>query len=262
MTEPQRLKDKHAGKLESALLGSAGRDAPLARARGRTLLALGLGATAAGLPAATTAAAGAKTVASVALAAAAKWGGIGLAVGVLTMGALYEGPKLIGRPAASHSASAPRAAPSRSGIVSEVEGAPIPVTDTPPAPADAPAAVDEVAPQPRTAPIARGARRTVPPLVDNRGGLRLAEEVAALDGVRQITAIQPEEALRLLDEYDRRFPQGDLGPEALVLRIDALVHDGQRGAADALATDYLARHPGSPHAKRIRTTLAGRDEAR
>jgi outer membrane protein assembly factor BamD (BamD/ComL family) len=90
----------------------------------------------------------------------------------------------------------------------------------------------------------------------------LAEEVAALDRVRRLAAADPEQALRLLDEYDQRFPGGDLAPEALVLRIEALVRGGERARAETLARSFLSNHPRSPHAKRIRTIVGWSDDAR
>jgi len=63
----------------------------------------------------------------------------------------------------------------------------------------------------------------------------------------------------LLDQYVGRFPSGELRPEALVLRIDALVRSERRQAAEALANDYLSRYPRSPHAKRIRTLMGWSD---
>jgi len=55
---------------------------------------------------------------------------------------------------------------------------------------------------------------------------------------------------------------GDLAPEALVLRIEALARTGERDAAEDLARDYLAKNPSSPHAERIRTLLGWDGEKR
>jgi outer membrane protein assembly factor BamD (BamD/ComL family) len=79
--------------------------------------------------------------------------------------------------------------------------------------------------------------------------------VATLDAARQMVSTNPVGALRALDEYQSQFPHGDLAPEALVLRIEALVRSDQRAAADKLARENLARNPGSPHARKIRTLL-------
>lgn len=50
----------------------------------------------------------------------------------------------------------------------------------------------------------------------------LAEEIASIDRVRQaVYAKDKEAALRGLDDYDRRFPNGALAPEAQLLRTRA-----------------------------------------
>ncbi len=85
----------------------------------------------------------------------------------------------------------------------------------------------------------------------------LSQEVAFLDAARQMVGTNPAGTLRALDDYQSQFPHGDLAPEALVLRIEALVRSGQRPAADELAREYLARNPGSPHARKIRALLGG-----
>ena len=267
MSEPQRLKEKYAGQLEGAVLGSARIDVPSARARRRTLVTLGVAATATGLPVATTAAAGAKTIASVGLAVTVKWGGIGLAVGALTLGGIREAPRWVAsRTPSSASTAAGRPAPAPHDR--SIESAPRVGRDTPPAEAvvpiapAAPIAPEESARARHPAP----ARKDVPPAWNERTAAsspdsRLAEEIIALDQARQTLKTQPAHALELLDEYVGRFPSGELRPEALVLRIDALVRSERRQAAEALGNEYLSGNPRSPHAKRIRT-LMGWSEAR
>ena len=63
------------------------------------------------------------------------------------------------------------------------------------------------------------------------------------------------DAAQALDTYDTEFPQGTLRPEATVLRIRTLLLQGRRPEAQRLADDFLAKHPGSVHAKRIRALL-------
>lgn len=280
MTEPRRLKDKYAGGFEGALLRSARADAPSARARGRAFVALGVGGAVAGVPAATTAAtgaAGAKTLASVGLFAAVKWGGIGLAVGALTVGGIRQAPRLFHGPAETRASAAAIAKPPAPtdhheniapSIETEAELAPVLE------PALAQTAVPEPAPRALTAPDSRAAAS--PPesahaaLPVSKAALpidaiqepQLAEEVAALDRARRLVANNPARALGLLDEYEPRFPHGNLAPEALVLRIEALVRAGDRARAETLASSFLAGHPRSPHAKRIRTVLGWGEDAR
>jgi hypothetical protein len=266
MSEPQRLKDKYAGGLEGALLRSARGDVPSARARGRAFVALGVGGALGGIPAATTAAsaATAKTAVSVGLFAAVKWGGIGLAVGALTVGGM-QAPKLIASRTAPHAvvASSPKpVAPSDRAVVPPApleEPVLDPATPLPAAPEPLPVASRAVkAPEPRaSAPLEPAAA----PL-DTRPEPRLAEEVAALDRARRLVANEPTKALRVLDDYEQRFPSGDLAPEALVLRVEAFVRAGERARAESLGLAYLSRHPRSPHAKRIRTILGWPEDAR
>jgi hypothetical protein len=256
MSEPRRLKDKYRGGLEGALLRSAHGDAPSARARGRAFVALGVGGAVAAAPAATTAAAGvagAKTVASVGLFAAVKWGGIGLAVGALAVGGMQEVPKVF----RAHVETRTVATAAKSVVAAEGVAAQTRVENIAPAfDEEPPAALAPPAPR-ASPPAAKVAARAELPAES-----RLAEEVAVLDGSRRIVTSDPERALRLLDEYEQRFPRGDLAPEALVLRIEALVRAGARSNAESLASSYLASHPRSPHANRIRMILGWGEGAR
>ena len=76
----------------------------------------------------------------------------------------------------------------------------------------------------------------------------------------------PQQALRALDAYDRRFPAGALAPEAAAARIDALLALGRRGQAlERLEALPLARLPRGAELRVLRGELrAGRgrlDEA-
>ena len=104
MTDPRRLKDEYAGDLQGQLLRSVDGDAPRRDARGRTLVALGFGGAALGIPAATTATAATKVGASVTVTMIVKWMGIGVGAAVIAAGTVYEAPKLVGR---EHSAVTP-----------------------------------------------------------------------------------------------------------------------------------------------------------
>jgi hypothetical protein len=270
MREPQRLKDMYAGKLEGVVLGSARVDVPSIRARHRTLVTLGLAATATGLPVATTAAAGAKTVASVGLAVAVKWGAIGLTAGALTLGGIRAAPQWLG-PRVPRPVSTAIERKARAPLERSVEGVPREERDPQPTTVEPQAARAENALQvPRMnarknvsppSPTDRSTERKdalEPPLVETR----LAEEVAALDQARQVLKTDPERSLELIDDYVSRFPSGELRPEALVLRIDALVRADRRPRAEAQASDYVSRFPRSPHAKRIRRLMGWSDDVR
>jgi len=84
----------------------------------------------------------------------------------------------------------------------------------------------------------------------------LADELALLDAARRaLRRGNARVALSELDRHQAEFPRGLLGQEATLLRIEALVRSGNRPAAEALARQFLARQPNSPHAKRIESLL-------
>jgi outer membrane protein assembly factor BamD (BamD/ComL family) len=66
---------------------------------------------------------------------------------------------------------------------------------------------------------------------------------------------RPDAALSSLDDYDARFPGGAFAQEAGVLRVQALVAQGDRAGAQRVAARFLAAYPQSPHAARVRTLV-------
>lgn len=62
-------------------------------------------------------------------------------------------------------------------------------------------------------------------------------------------------ALELLDQLNRQHPAGVLMQEREALSIQALAQVGQTSSAVARARAFLARHPQSPHADRVRSVL-------
>ncbi len=88
----------------------------------------------------------------------------------------------------------------------------------------------------------------------------LGDQVACIDRARGALASgDPAEALRVVAEYDARFPGGMLSQEATVLRIEALVKEGNRPAAVAVGRSFLATHPTSPHAAKVNQLIDGAD---
>lgn len=65
-------------------------------------------------------------------------------------------------------------------------------------------------------------------------------------------------ALALLDEHARTFPSGSLIQEREAERVAALCAAGQVERARAEATTFIAAHPGSPLASRVRRTCETR----
>ena len=83
-----------------------------------------------------------------------------------------------------------------------------------------------------------------------------AEQVALLDRAR--TALAAGDAARtrqLVDDYETRFRDGAFSQEADVLRIEAMVQQGDQASARRAGTRFLSAHPTSPHATRVRALL-------
>lgn len=81
----------------------------------------------------------------------------------------------------------------------------------------------------------------------------LAGEMQLLDQARSALKSRkdPNEALRLLTTYERKYPDGALRPEATVLRVAALEESGAGDRADALKSEFLKAHPQSAHKKQL-----------
>ncbi len=257
MSEPRRfLKD--GGAFEQSLLRSAHEDRPSPGSRQRALAALGVGAGVLGAGATATAAV---STASPALKAAAslgllKWIGVGIAGGALVIGAARVAHSVTPQPTpvaatAFDQSARSQAAPSRSpagnppSVPAETTKEPVFEEIVTPSAVAAPAAS-------AAAPVAEAPRMRTPLPASSA----LADEIAALDGAREALASgDAPRALRALDARDRAFPHGALGPEAMVLRIEALALRGDRAAATRLAEAFLAASPRSAHASRIRTLV-------
>jgi hypothetical protein len=82
-------------------------------------------------------------------------------------------------------------------------------------------------------------------------------ELAMLDQARgAIRDGEPSRGLTILDQYASRFPQAVMGPEASILRIEALVNTGDREAATRAGAAFLRANPASPYASRIESLLS------
>jgi len=222
MREPTRLRWERGSALEHALLRAGAESGDVARARRRTLAALGV----AGSASLVGGAAAASTLSSAAKVAWAK-----VVLGVSLVGAaaaIPVGYHLVHR-AEPPAAEAPRVVAAAPAPARRVTG---------------PAAM-----LPTEDPALVRAVRAVPA----RPRPMLSRELAALDAARATLASgEPREALDLLDIYAESFPRGRLELEAEVLRIDALAKSGQTGAAQRRAQDFLRRHPQSLLAARVR----------
>ena len=84
----------------------------------------------------------------------------------------------------------------------------------------------------------------------------LTQELGALEQARRaFLARDYTQALRLLDDYSRRFPKKQLASEATVLRIESLAARGDHDAAARVGHDFLQSHPNGPYAQRVRSVI-------
>ncbi|HEY5956203.1 MAG TPA: hypothetical protein VIV60_06610 [Polyangiaceae bacterium] len=110
-----------------------------------------------------------------------------------------------------------------------------------------------------SAPITPARERTVPRNTPDPNSTRpaagsssLAREVEWLDKARAANAAHDAaRTLQILDGYQLQFSEGILGPEAQLLRVEALVQSGRISEALPLARRMLESAPRGPHAERI-----------
>ena len=82
----------------------------------------------------------------------------------------------------------------------------------------------------------------------------------ALDRVRlALSNHRSGDALSEIASYRAHYPRGVFLIEASVLEIEALAAGGQRGLAASRAQAFLAAHPDSPHAARLRALAPQKD---
>jgi hypothetical protein len=256
MSDPQRLLAEGANDFERDLLRSWEVEQPNDAARARVLAAAGLGvavtaaATATKLGAAAGGSIAPKAIASAGGAVIAKWLAVG-AVGLAITGATVGYVRHAARVRRAEEAAA-RAATPENAVASS-------------APVSAPVAASATAPDgtPEAVPVAPASPHTRSRVNPREHGSApgapgaLGEQVSALDSAhRALAAGDAASAIRQLDEYEARFPEGALVDEAEVLRVEALVATGDRAAAERAGQRFLAAHPNSPHATRVRALIA------
>jgi len=253
MTDPQRLLDGAGDEIEVALLRSAKPDGPSRRSMRRTLAALGIAgaATAAGFATASTApsAAGGAVIAAGKNTGLllVKWLGVAALGGLALWGAIdqlgADEPALVQRAVAQEARTMSGAA---SQALADRRLVSAPKFDRVTA-TTAPEQHQSEAQSSRLSARESG----------NVSGGDLNAEVAALDAARKRLDKDPQAALAAMEAYDDKFKKdGVLGQEADVMRIDALARAGQSDRARALGNAFLARHPSSPLAQRVRSILA------
>ena len=248
MSDPKRLLTE-GSDFERAMLEAWEAERPSAAARERVLAIVGAGAIV-GIGATAAGSAGAAGAAVRGGASIAKWIAVG-AIAIATTGATiafvrHDSRHLPARPVSTHPASTPDA----------IDSPPLPIESasamTAPAISDAIRSPASLAPaMPAKKPASPRASQKNDPSAANAASLNA--QIAWLDRARRaIEAGDPATALHLLDDYRATYPEGTLSQEAELLRIEALLAGGQRAAAESLATRFIAAHPSSPHARRIR----------
>jgi len=265
MTDPKRIIHGPEGTLETALLRSVRREAPPAQAKGRMFALLGISTGSAGAAAlatvsakaaVTAATASTKATSAAALALTGKWVVVSIVGAALAVGVARE-------------MSPSGNATSRAPVASHVSGQASPRA-TQLAIATAHASAKSAEPSELATEVLSAesgvSKRAIRSFPDStapekpRDPSNLADEVAVLDKARTAAvAGDPARTLRLLDSYQRQYPNGNLGPEAQLLRIEALVQNGQSSVALPIARRMLKDAPSGPHAERIRGILPAAD---
>ncbi len=232
MKDPSRLLDEPGtDSLQASLLRIARSEGPSGEGRQRILAGLGVGVVGGMLGEPSSAAQGAfsHTVSSAAL----KWGTAGVVALGATLAALFSlqtKPHEVRLAVARATADVVAPTAAEAGSVDLV-----PVTKLEDLPT-----------------LAYGADAP-----KNVGAPSLAEEVAAIKSAKAALASgNAAQALRELDGYKTRFPRGRLAQEATVVRIEALIREGDASAAESLAERFLASHANSPYATRVRTLIS------
>lgn len=85
----------------------------------------------------------------------------------------------------------------------------------------------------------------------------LAREMAQLAEARRALGREPARALALLDEGRRLYPRTLFAEERSALRVLALAELHRDAEARLEGERFLAAHPRSPHAERVRRAIAG-----
>jgi hypothetical protein len=280
MSELPRLIEED-DDLERELIRSAHHDRPGERALERTLLRLGVGLA---LPSAVASAAPATAAATqLGVTGLVKSLVTGVALGVVTAGGAHVAGRVLAQRApgsphalgSSASPSAPVPTGTHRSTLREAERPAPPTTEAVPAPAAATAPVEAA----ETAPLARPPSTSLEPrfpapnsssstqrpgsslgsfALDTHAisASALAAETQRVEAARRALADgRAALALTTLASYERDFPRGVLRPEALVLKVRALVAAGDRPAAEALGRRLIAQAPTSGHADAVRAAL-------
>jgi hypothetical protein len=248
MSDPRKLIDDEPDDLTSNLLRSALDDDPSPRALHRTAAALGVAGIATGSAKVAGAAVGAKASMKVGSVMALKWFGVGATAGLVIAGGVHLSQQNA-EPPLHLEPSMSSVAPAIGAKLQTVRARSVTPDE---APAEAP--VEAVEPS-RTAPPSPAASSSGSRSTERRP--TIASEIAALDRARvALRQNDPATALATIDEIERAGASAPgasaLGPEATLIRAQALLARGEKSKAVALARRFIAQNPSSPHVKRMR----------
>lgn len=281
MSDPPRLIDDGSDPFERALLGSARRDYGSAAAQARCVVAATTAAVVATHTTATAATAATTSSSSIGASFVVKAVAIGFTVGLGVQGVVAvkdhvkRAPavqQLDSRPAASnHTLVQPSAVTAPTAALPRTEPAAEPNAEQPTEHAGVPLPnAANMAPRVASSNRPVGAAAISPeykllgePSAELAFSVKrddsLEREVALLDEARRSVLAQSfERTFSLLERHQRNFPAGALGPEALVIRVQALLGLGRRAEAEALAGRFVALQPNSPVSKRLSALLGNR----
>jgi hypothetical protein len=260
MNEPKRWMEEGPPPAVERLLRAADAERPSDGSLHRVLSGLGVGLGATGAAASAGAAATVGTGAALASGAALATGKGALAVGVWAKWVVLSVATVGAGTAAVHQASVPTEKP-RAAVSAAAPAPPVPVVAADPVvPAIAAPAPELETEEPPAVLRMKPAAPTPRPTAEVEAPLdaeRLAEEVRAVDRARSALAEgRAAESLTALDEYEARFGGRKFAPEALYLRMQALLSLGRKAEARSAAERLVRAFPKSPHTARARRVLA------
>ena len=274
MSDLKPLRESKRDGFTQGLLDSAFLDEPPRRSLRRTAAFLGVSEAAAAALASSSASAatagivgtgagtlsaGAASGGKAALLVALKWLGAGALVGATTAG----GIDYLSTDAPPSGRAATPTVVSRGTATESVKPTPKPVAAEP-APVERQAEEQET-PTARDSVLKGRAASAPAPAAAVESSVRetpgLDGEIRRLDRARAaLSRGSAEGALAELAAYESERKTAVLEREALVLRVDALLAQGNREGARSLARSYVTAHPDDPHARRLRKLLEPENE--
>lgn len=235
---PERLRSAGATDLERRLLDAAGREAPSRELTERMAVSLGIAAPSTGGSPREAANAGKAAAPQAVTATSSFLPWVAAVVVAAAVGAMF----IARRPAE-------KVAPATSATSVVSASPPLPAPSAPPSAERSSELQSEVKPAP-----------PVPSVTQRRlagAGAELAAQIALVDAARaELAGGGAQRALKLVDQYQARYPSGAFRPEVSAVKVEALMKLGRTVEARALAERFLAAHGPSPLAERV-ARLAG-----